>query len=96
MNINKIEDLWRRMRVVVVCIAALLMICGTVKGMCFGMDLHIESRAPGSEADRLEKNVKDKENREASERVNKAEREGKETSPRDRESAWEYERDHGV
>ena len=67
-----------------------VIVLGAVCGYSYGFE--IESRAPGSEIERFERECRDDQNREASERCDRE----SEPSSQDRERATEYERDHGA
>ena len=89
MKINKYYDLHRKARFVVVCVACVLIILTAIKS--HSHTLEMDYAGPGSEYERTEREARDKENREAHDRVCDGA-----TGPRDIERSIEYERDHGA
>lgn len=78
---------WAATRALLITLTALFVIAFCIKGNCWNLEM--EYTGPGSEADYLDKQCRDRDNERARDRC----REGSEDS-RDVRGAMEWERDH--
>jgi len=90
MKLSKFYWLWANMRVIAIVALILLTLFVTIKSWCYTFEM--DYTGPGSEADSLDRACRERDNREAHEKIER----GENVSSKDQERANDYERDHAV
>ncbi len=89
MNITEFYESYKWLRGICIAVAVLGMLVFAIEGYCYTVEA--EYAGPGSEAERLNDSCRDRDNRDAYDRVNEGSRD-----QRDVDRASAYERDHGA